>query len=250
MVDVIFLGGLGSNRHHAKDLQEKLNLDMTILELPGHGDEFNADITNLDTFLSWFETKIISFNNVVLIAHSMGANFAPYLAVSCPKIQQVILLEGGYIDFDQLMTLEDELQDTKNYFEQMIVDNIETLIEEEKNTASYWSKHMEQAVRESFSAVGGQYRLALKEETTLLLLALQRQASGYLTQVNCPTLLIPQTNDETPTWKKDMLAKVPKHIAIDSSLMCGHSPHSENPQAIATRIQAFLNSKKKLGQQS
>lgn len=244
MEKVVYLGSLGSNRHHAKDLQEKLGLDMTILELPGHGNELDTTISSLDTFLSWFEEKIASFDSIVLIAHSMGANFAPYLAASCPKIQQVILLDGGYIDFDQLMTLEDELLDTKNYFEQMVVDNMDTLIEEEKHAAPYWSEHMEQALRESFSLVGDQYRLALKDETVLLLLALQRQASGYLTQVNCPTLLIPQTDSETPDWKKDMLANAPKHITIDNSLVCGHSPHTENPQATATRIQAFLNSNK------
>lgn len=243
---VYFLSGLGSNRYHAYDLQEALGESLICLELPGHGLEYDTPLNSLEELVTWFSEKIAPSEQeeIVLIAHSMGANLAPYLASQIPQIQRLVLLDGGYIDFDQLVTLEEEVQDTKAYLEEMVFDNMETLIEEEKNAAPYWSEHTEQALRESFTLVDGRYRLALKEETVLSLLALQRQASGYLRQVNCPTLLIPQTDEETPTWKTEMLASVPSHITVDNHLNCGHSPHTEQPRATADSIHAFLNKNK------
>lgn len=241
-----FLSGLGSNRYDAYDLQEALEENLVCLELPGHGLEYDTPLSNLEDLVKWFTRKIAPSGQeeIVLIAHSMGANLAPYLASQVPQIQRLVLLDGGYINFNQLMTLDDELQDTKNYLEEMVFDNVEDLVEEEKNNAPHWSEHMEQALRERFSLVDGRYRLALKEETVLSLLALQRQASGYLTQITCPTLLIPQTDEDTPTWKTEMLASVPSHITVDSRLNCGHSPHTEQPRATADIIHAFLNKNK------
>lgn len=120
MTTIIFLGGLGSNHYYAMDLQEALGLDMIIVDLPGHGTEYDTDIASLEDFVAWFSEKLAQTDGGILIAHSMGANLAPYLTTHCHNIQQLILLDGGYFDLDSLVSLEDEIAGTENYLESQV----------------------------------------------------------------------------------------------------------------------------------
>lgn len=236
----VFLCGLGSNRYHAYDLQDALAQDLLILELPGHGHYFHTPAPDLAALTDWFGQAIAPYGDVVLIAHSMGANLAPYLACHFPQVKKVVLLDGGYVAFDQIMSLEEELIATKKYLEETIVTDLEDLLASQQADSPIWSCHQERALRESFTPTKEGFGLALHHETVLDLLRLQRQVQGWLEKVTCPILLIPQTG-ACPDWKTEMLTKLPPNIAIAHLDAVGHSPHLEQPKETAQAIQSFLN---------
>ncbi|MFC3928972.1 alpha/beta fold hydrolase [Streptococcus caprae] len=240
MRKLYFLCGGGCNRFEVTDFVHYLDEEITVIELPGHGLEKETQLANLDDLVAWFGQKIDPESDIILIAHSMGANLAPYLATQIPAIKQLILLDGGYYDFDALMSLDDEIADTKSYFEQMNFDRLEDFVEMSRADAPYWSEHLEQAAQASvYLTRDGHYQLNMVEDTFLTLLGLQRACQGFLTQVICNTVLIPQTVD-CPDWKTAMLEAIPAYITIDSQLFCGHSPHTECPEKLAKVVRTYL----------
>lgn len=241
MTNLIFLGGLGANRYHAMDLKEALDSDMAILDLPGHGEELTTDTASLEAFLSWFLEKIAELDSVILIAHSMGANIAPYLVSHCPKIKQLILLDGGYFDLDSLVSLEEEIVDTQSFLDSQVFSSLEDIIAAEKAMSSYWSENLEKATSASYHKVNQTFQLRLNCSAIFHLLTLQRQTQGYLKQLNCPTLLIPQRLD-APEWKLEMLKDIPQNVTVEQTLNLGHSPHTEKPEQVAQVILSFIQS--------
>ena len=142
-----FIGGLGSNEYHALDFFKELNELVTFLN------PYHAEITSKEDLITWFSRELYNETEVCLIAHSLGADMARFLAAQCPQIAFLILLDGGYLDLDQLMSLEDELRSTDDYFDTQTFTDIEAVISEEKKGTPYWSKNLERAVRESFKLI-------------------------------------------------------------------------------------------------
>ena len=62
---------------------------------------------------NWFNNEIKDNEEVYLIGHSLGADFARFLAPRCSKVTKLILLDGGYLNLDEIMPLENELEATK-----------------------------------------------------------------------------------------------------------------------------------------
>lgn len=169
----------------------------------------------------------------------MGANFAPYLALHIPSIKQLVLLDGGYYDFDQILSLEEELAMTQDYLEQMVFDQWDTFLDMAKENSPNWSTNQELAARESLCREDGRYHLNIHKETFFNLLGLQRDCKLLLSELKIPTLLIPQTVD-CPAWKSEMLEAVPAHVQKIEHLACGHSPHTEKPVFTAQVVADFL----------
>ncbi|MET3556997.1 pimeloyl-ACP methyl ester carboxylesterase [Streptococcus rupicaprae] len=234
-----FLTGGGANRFDAADLVHFLGKEVSVIELPGHGLEREQIVSSLEELKDWFTGKIDATSDGVLIAHSMGANLAPYLAKTCPSITSLILLDGGYYDFDQILPLEEEVIETQSYFDQMVFERQEDYRNLLKENAPYWSDHLEAAAKESLRLENSRYCLNINQTSFFHLLRLQRECQGTLADLTCQTLLIPQTLD-CPAWKTNMLQAVPSPIVIDRQIQCGHSPHTEKPEQTAQVILDFL----------
>ena len=139
-----FIGGLGSNFYHAKDFIEELDEKVVFLN------PYIENFKNKKDLLCWFENEIKDLEEVYLIGHSLGGDLARYLASQFSQITKLVLLDGGYLNLDKIMSLEDELADTEDYFRQQVFSNIEEVIASEKSQSSYWSKNLEEAVRNSY----------------------------------------------------------------------------------------------------
>ena len=61
---------------------------------------------------------------------------ARFLASRCPKITKLILLDGGYLNLDEIMPLENEIEATKDYFSQHTFSNLEEVIANEKSKSN------------------------------------------------------------------------------------------------------------------
>lgn len=240
MHTIYFLGGLGGNRHQVKELAEFLGQTLVYIDLPGHGQNMQDMVTSPLELRDWFAAKIDTSAPFYLIAHSMGANLATFLAIQFPQLEKLVLLDGGYFQFDSFESLEEALAGTENFLKETIFTDIEAIIEQEKASAPYWSRHMEEAIRETFIWKDDAYRFYLNKESILELIRLQREFENLLSQVTCSTLLIAQSDKETLDSKQQMLATVPQHIHLNTSLDCGHSPHTEKPEQTAQVIREFL----------
>lgn len=246
MSNLYYLGGLGGNAYHVKDLENFLGEPMTVIDLPGHGCHYEDRVTSPEELLDWFKDKVPAKDSFVLIAHSMGANLAPFLAKHCPNLEKLVLLDGGYYQFDSFCSLDEDLKETKTFLAETVTTDLENLVKEEKASACYWSSNLEKALRESFVWRQGTYQLNVNQDSVLALISLQRQLEGYLALVGCPTLLIAQSDQELLPLKAEMLEQVPKSIFVDKTLDCGHSPHEEKPQETAALISCFLDREKVL----
>lgn len=241
MTKVFFLSGLGSNQYHSQDLLNALPFPVIFLDLPGHGTARDTVVKNKDDLITWFSKNVNKEEPSILIGHSFGASLVAFLASRIKNIQQVILLDGAYMDIHQLGSLEDELYETSQFLENTTYSTIEAAIQEEKEASLFWSENLEQAVRESLVFKNGRYSLNLNTEAILALVSLHRQIVPTLQSLSCPCLLIPQTKD-VPNWKKQMLESVPDSVQIEPIPDCGHSPHTEKPGLIAQVISDFINS--------
>lgn len=98
-IKIFFIGGLGSNFYHAKDFIEELDEKVAFLN------SYIENFKNKQDLISWFENEIKDLEEVYLIGHSLGGDLARFLSSRCPKVTKLILLDGGYLNLDEIMPL-------------------------------------------------------------------------------------------------------------------------------------------------
>lgn len=109
-INICFIGGLGSNYYHAKDFIEELDENVVFLN------PYIENLQNEEDLLNWFKNEIKDLEEVYLIGHSLGGDLGRYLASQFSQVTKLVLLDGGYLNLDEIMILDDELMDTKDYF--------------------------------------------------------------------------------------------------------------------------------------
>ena len=143
-IKIYFIGGLGSNYYFAKDFFQELEVDTIFLN------PYKELIEDKKKLQNWFNNEVRGCKEVYLIAHSLGGDLARFLASRCSKVTKLILLDGGYLNLDEIMPLENEIEATKDYFRQHVFSNLEEVIANEKSKAYYWSENLEEALRKSY----------------------------------------------------------------------------------------------------
>ena len=101
-----FIGGLGSNSYHLAPLIEELSFPVTFL------DPYREMIRTENDLRAWFQEQIGQVEEICLFGHSLGGDLARYLSAAFPQIQALILLDGGYLDMEKILPLEEELEGT------------------------------------------------------------------------------------------------------------------------------------------
>ncbi len=235
-----FIGGLGSNFYHAKDFIEELDEKVVFLN------PYIENLKNEEDLQNWFENEIKDFEEVYLIGHSLGGDLAHYLASQFSQVTKLVLLDGGYLNLDEIMPLEDELADTKGYFRQQVFSNIEEVIASEKSQSSYWSKNLEEAIRKSYryNSETKEFELNLDLEKILNLLRLRRVIKPYKTILDSKDVLfIAPIYQEEPKWRKEALSQLPPNFNIIMLEDCGHELYTQKPREIAIIINDWINKK-------
>ena len=236
----IFIGGLGSNCYHAKDFIEELDEKVSFLN------PYIENFKNKQDLLNWFKNKIKDLEEVYLIGHSLGGDLARYLASQFSQVTKLVLLDGGYLNLDKIMPLEDELTDTKDYFRQQVFHDIEEVIASEKSQSSYWSKNLEEAVRNSYryNIKTKEFELNLDLEKILNLLRLRRSIKPFETNLDSKDVLfIAPIYQEEPEWRKEALSQLPSNFKVTMLENCGHELYTQKPREIAIIINDWINKK-------
>lgn len=235
-----FIGGLGSNCYHAKDFIEELDGKVLFLN------PYIENLQNEEDLLNWFKNEIKDLEEVYLIGHSLGGDLGRYLASQFSQVAKLVLLDGGYLNLDEIMPLEDELADTKGYFSQQVFTDMEEVIACEKSQSSYWSKNLEEAVRNSYryNIKTKEFEIDLDLEKVLNLLRLRRSIKPFETNLESKDVLfIAPVYQEEPEWRKEALSQLPSNFDIVMLENCGHELYTQKPREIAKLINDWINKK-------
>lgn len=136
-----FIGGLGCTPLYPVEFFQELREQVTYL------DPYHVELTSLEELKNWFAKQIDLSEDIILLAHSLGADLAVYLANHFPQVRKLVLLDGGYVDMEAICSLEEELAGVRDHLDQYSFATIEEAIELEKSRSHRWSNQLEKAVR-------------------------------------------------------------------------------------------------------
>lgn len=89
---LVILPGWGHGRNIWKSFSEMVRFNLTVLDLPGFGNEkLINDSWGVPEYSLWVEKKI-KYNNVILLGHSFGGRIAARIASKKPKWLKGLIL--------------------------------------------------------------------------------------------------------------------------------------------------------------
>ena len=232
-----FIGGLGSNRYHLAPLIENLGFPVTFL------DPYREMIQTENDLCAWFQGQIGQAEEICLLGHSLGGDFARYLAAEFPQIQALVLLDGGYLDMEKILPLEEELEGTASFMKQQVFATLEEAVLSELGDGADPTPIARKAVEASYrwNPASEQYELNLDLEKVMALLRLRRQIKTYqIPLADLPVLFIGPLYQEEPEWRKDALKQLDLQIKQVLLEGLGHELYTEAPEIVAREVNNWL----------
>ena len=232
-----FIGGLGSNRYHLAPLIENLGFPVTFL------DPYREMIQTENDLCAWFQGQIGQAEEICLLGHSLGGDLARYLANEFPQIQTLILLDGGYLDMEKILPLEEELEGMSSFMQQQVFATLEEAVLSELGDGADPTPIARKAVEASYrwNPVSEQYELNLDLEKVMALLRLRRQIKTYqIPLADLPVLFIGPRYQEEPEWRKDALKQLDPQIKQVLLEGLGHELYTEVPEIVAREVNNWL----------
>ena len=232
-----FIGGLGGNCYHLAPLSNELGFPVTFL------DPYREMIQTEKDLRAWFQGQIDQAEEICLLGHSLGGDLARYLAAAFRQIQVLILLDGGYLDMEKILPLEEELEGTSSFMQQQVFATLEEAVLSELGIGADPTPIARKAVEASYrwNSASEQYELNLDLEKVLALLRLRRQMKTYqIPLADLPVLFIGPCYQEEPEWRKEALKQLDpqiKQVLLDA---LGHELYTEAPGIVAREVNNWL----------
>ena len=232
-----FIGGLGGNCYHLAPLIEELGFPVTFLDPYGEMIQTEKDLR------AWFQGQIVQDEEICLLGHSLGGDLARYLAAEFPQNKALILLDGGYLDMEKILPLEEELEGTASFMQQQVFATLEEAVlselGEEADPTSIARKAVEASYR--WNPVSEQYELNLDLEKVMALLRLRRQIkANQISVADKPVLFIGPRYQEEPEWRKEALKQLDPQIEQVLLDGLGHELYTEAPEIVAREVNNWL----------
>ena len=232
-----FIGGLGGNGSQLAPLIEKLGFPVTFL------DPYREMIQTENGLRSWFQGQIGQAEEICLLGHSLGGDLARYLSSEFPQIRALILLDGGYLDMEKILPLEEELEGTVSFMKQQVFATLEEAVLSELGDGADPTPIARKAVEASYrwNPASEQYELNLDLEKVMALLRLRRQIKTYqIPLADLPVLFIGPRYQEEPEWRKDALKQLDPQIKQVLLEGLGHELYTEAPEIVAREVNNWL----------
>ena len=232
-----FIGGLGSNSYHLAPLIDELGFPVTFL------DPYREMIQTENDLRDWFQGRFGQAEEICLFGHSLGGDLARYLATEFPQIQALILLDGGYLDMEKILPLEEELEGTASFMQQQVFATLEEAVLSELGDGEDPTPIARKAVEASFrwNPASEQYELNLDLEKVMALLRLRRRIKTYqIPLADLPALFIGPRYQEEPEWRKDALKQLDPQIEQVLLDGLGHELYTESPEIVAREVNNWL----------
>ena len=171
-----FIGRLGCNCYYPQDFFNALSFPVTYLDI--YDSRLEEQLISLQALKDCFMAQVDMDDDILLIAHSLGADLAVYLTSVYDKITHLVLLDGGYINMDKICPLNVEIEDSLNYLQTNVYESLKKAVITEKQSSAVWSENLERAAKESFvfDKVQKHWHLSLSEKLMTHLLTIRRQA--------------------------------------------------------------------------
>ena len=232
-----FIGGLGGNSYHLAPLMDELGFLVTFL------DPYREMIQTENDLRDWFQGRVGQVGEICLLGHSLGGDLARYLASEFPQIQALILLDGGYLDMEKILPLEEELEGTSSFMKQQVFATLEEAVLSELGDGEDPTPIARKAVEASYrwNPSSEQYELNLDLEKVLALLRLRRQIkANQISITDKPVLFIGPLYQEEPEWRKVALNQLDPKIKQVLLEGLGHELYTEAPEIVAGEINNWL----------
>ena len=232
-----FIGGLGGNSYHLAPLIEELGFPVTFL------DPYRELIQTENDLRAWFQGQIGQTEEISLLGHSLGGDLARYLAAAFHQIKALILLDGGYLDMEKILPLEEELDGTSSFMQQQVFSTLEEAVLAEFGDGTDPTPIARKAVEASYrwNPASEQYELNLDLEKVLALLRWRRSINAdQISLSDKPVLFIGPRYQEEPEWRKAALNQLDPKIKQVLLEDLGHELYTEAPQAIAIEVNNWL----------
>lgn len=232
-----FIGGLGGNGYHLAPLIEELGFPVTFL------DPYREMIQTENDLRAWFQGRIGQAEEICLLGHSLGGDLARYLAAELSQIQALILLDGGYLDMEKILPLEEELEGTLSFMQQQVFATLEEAVLSELGDGADPTPIARKAVEASYrwNSASERYELNLDLEKVLALLRLRRQIKTYqIPLADLPVLFIGPQYQEEPEWRKESLKQLDPQIQQVLLDGLGHELYTEAPEIVAREVNNWL----------
>jgi len=232
-----FIGGLGGNSYHLAPLIEELGFPVTFL------DPYRETIQTEKDLCAWFQGQIVQDEEICLLGHSLGGDLARYLAAAFPQIKALILLDGGYLDMEKILPLEEELEGTSSFMQQQVFATLEEAMLSELGDGADPTPIARKAVEASYrwNPASERYELNLDLEKIMALLRLRRKIKAYqIPLADLPVLFIGPRYQEEPEWRKEALKQLDpqiKQVLLDG---LGHELYTEAPEIVAREVNNWL----------
>lgn len=232
-----FIGGLGGNSYHLAPLMDELGFPVTFL------DPYREMIQTENDLRDWFQGRVGQVGEICLLGHSLGGDLARYLASEFPQIQALILLDGGYLDMEKILPLEEELEGTSSFMKQQVFATLEEAVLSELGDEADPTPIVRKAVEASYrwNPVSEQYELNLDLEKVMALLRLRRQIkANQISVADKPVLFIGPRYQEEPEWRKEALKQLDPQIEQVLLDGLGHELYTEAPEIVAREVNNWL----------
>jgi len=232
-----FIGGLGGNGYHLAPLIDELGFPVTFL------DPYREMIQTEKDLCAWFQDQIGQDEEICLLGHSLGGDLARYLAAEFPQIRALILLDGGYLDMEKILPLEEELEGTSSFMQQQVFATVEEAVSAELGDEVVPSPMTRKAVEASYrwNPASEQYELNLDLEKVLALLRLRRSIkANQISITDKPVLFIGPLYQEEPEWRKIALNQLDPKIQQILLEDLGHELYTEAPEIVAREVNNWL----------
>ena len=228
-----FIGGLGSNENHISEFAHCFPCPIIYL------DPYKLKLKSPQDLVDWFEAHTDSNTNACIIAHSLGGDLARYLASNMPQITHLVLLDGGYLDMNQILPLEQEIEETLAYLKQQVFPSLEEAVASELGDSDNPSSATIKAIQASYrwNPDLHHYELALDPQAILSLLRLRRELRSYHAPLtNTKTLFIGPKYEDEPEWRASALENLDPSIKKVLLKDLGHDFYTAAPELVSKEI--------------
>lgn len=232
-----FIGGLGSNKNHMSEFTHCFPFPITYL------DPYKVKLESAKDLVDWFEAHADSDENTCIIAHSLGGDLARYLASNVPQITHLVLLDGGYLDMDQILPLEQEIEETLAYLKQQVFPSLEEAVANELGDTDNPSQAAIKAIQSSYrwNPELHHYELDLDPQAVLSLLGLRREIRSFQAPLtDTKALFIGPKYEDEPDWRTRALENLDPSIKKVLLKDLGHDFYTAVPELVSKEIINWL----------
>ena len=228
-----FIGGLGSNENHMAEFAQYFPFPITYL------DPYKVNLESPKDLVDWFEAHADTNENTCIIAHSLGGDLARYLASKIPQMTHLVLLDGGYLDMDQILPLEQELEETVAYLKHQVFSSLEEAVASELGDTDNPLPATIKAIQASYrwNSDLHHYELDLDPQAVLPLLKLRRDLRSIQAPLSdTDVLFIAPKYEEEPIWRAEALEALDPSIKKVLLKDLGHDFYKAVPKLVSKEI--------------